>query len=192
MDINTDIHSVIIKFLTIEDLKQIKTINKKFYEDITLNKIIIREMIINERNITRKNFLYSNLNKFIVDILLIKYKNIDTIYNKYQNIDNDYTKELHISIIDDIYGLITSNIYDPYPKYINNFIYIDTIFIIILNTNFSISHNIRLLDVLNKHLSICKDYPKILKFIYLSSKRISYSSEPIFTYNHYNNSYFLT
>ena len=192
MNFNTNIHSIIISFLTIKELKEISTINKIFYNDIILNKKTIQEMIINELNIEKRDFLFLNMNKFIVDILLIKYKNISTIYDKYKNIDNDFSKNLSISILDDIFELIGSHLYDPYSQYIMTFVYIDTIFINILNRNFGNGINRRLLDILNKHLNICKDDPKMLRFIYLTSKRISYSSEPIFTFDENQNSYFLS
>ena len=65
MNISTNIQSVIIQYLTVDEINDIKTINK---------------------TIKQRNFLHNNISVIITNILLIKYKTIQNIYNKYKNI----------------------------------------------------------------------------------------------------------
>jgi hypothetical protein len=183
---NTNTHSIIIQFLKIKELDEIKTINKKFYQDLIFNKQTIRDMIIREKHIKQKKFLNYVFDSHIIDILLIKYGKIDTLYNKYKNINLVYV-QLYIDVLDDIFNLIASHSFDPYTSYTKSFVHIDSIFIRILNGMFI--DKTKLSNILNTHLNACRHNKKLLNFIYLTSKRISYAFEPILTYDVSDNSY---
>ena len=45
MNISTNIQSVIIQYLTVDEINDIKTINKTFYNDLIKNKKVIKDMI---------------------------------------------------------------------------------------------------------------------------------------------------
>ena len=42
MNISTNIQSVIIQYLTVDEINDIKTINKTFYNDLIKNKKVLR------------------------------------------------------------------------------------------------------------------------------------------------------
>ena len=178
-EINTNIQSIIIPFLKIKELSKIKTINKNFYNDLNKNKKTISKMIKLETFLKKKNFLYRNISKIITDILLIKYTTIENIYDKFKNIE--YSSSIYyINILEDIFGLIINNHFDPYKKYTKNFVYIDMIFIRILNSYYN---KAEFVSFINTYLNASRDQEKIYNFIYLTSKRMIYNYNSYFVFN---------
>jgi hypothetical protein len=111
MKLNTNIQSVMIQFLKVKELKQIQTINKNFHNDLIKNKKTIQNMIKYETFLFQRSFLYDAISERIVNILLIKYDTIETIYNKYKNIDyHQYYSSPHYTLIlKDIFDLMIDN-----------------------------------------------------------------------------------
>jgi len=171
-----------IQFLKVKELEKIKTINKNFYNDLTKNKKIIHKMIKHETFLKQRNFLHYTLSEIITNILLIKYDTIETIYNKYKNIhySHHYSSSLYTLILTDIFNLMIDNRFDPYKNYTKNFVYIDMIFIRILKSFYNGSNFVTLI---NTYLNASRDNEKINKFIYLTSKRMTYNYNPTFVFN---------
>jgi len=177
MNTNSNIQSIIIEFLKVKELKKIKTINKNFYNDLIKNKKTIQIMIKRETYIKRKNFLYNHLSKIIIDILLIKYHDIDTIYNKFGN---------YFDILKDVYNLIINHRFNPYNNYAVNFVYIDMIIIKTLGAMYTPE---RFVFFINDCLDQTKYDPKIHLFIYLTSKRLIYSCNNSYYWNQNTQNY---
>jgi hypothetical protein len=182
MNLNTNIQSVMIQFLKVKELKQIQTINKNFHNDLIKNKKTIQNMIKYETFLFQRSFLYDAISERIVNILLIKYDTIETIYNKYKNIDyHQYYSSPHYTLIlKDIFDLMIDNRFNPYKNYANNFVYIDMIYIRILRSFYGGSNFI---TFINEYLNASKDNEKINKFIYLTSKRMTYNYNATFVFN---------
>jgi hypothetical protein len=177
MNISTNIQSIIIQFLKVKELKKIKTINKVFYNDLIKNKRTIQIMIERETYIKRKTFLYNHLSEIITDILLIKYHDIDTLYNKFGN---------YFDLLKDILNLIINHKFDPYKNYAMNFVYID---MIIIKTLTKLYTPERFVFFINECLDRTKYDPKIHLFIYLISKRLIYSCNNSYYWNQNTQNY---
>lgn len=178
-NISQNIQSVIIPFLKVNELYKIKTINKNFHNDLIKNKKTIQNMIKHETFLYQRSFLYDAISERIVNILLIKYDTIETIYNKYKNIHYHqyYSSTL---ILKDIFDLMIDNRFNPYKNYANNFVYIDMIYIRILRSFYGGSNFI---TFINEYLNASRDNEKINKFIYLTSKRMTYNYNATFVFN---------
>jgi len=182
MNISQNIQSVIIPFLKVNELYKIKTINKNFHNDLIKNKKTIQNMIKHETFLYKRSFLYDAISERIVNILLIKYDTIETIYNKYKNVhySQHYSSSLYTLILKDIFDLMIDNRFNPYKNYANNFVYIDMIYIRILGSFYSGSNFI---TFINTYLNASRDNEKINKFIYLTSKRMIYNYNATFVFN---------
>jgi len=180
MNLNTNIQSIIIPFLKIKELSKIKTINKEFYNDLNKNKKTISKMIKHETFLKQKYFLYNTISDIITNILLIKYNTIENVYDKYKNVEYSSSSSIYISILTDVFDLIIDNRFDPYKNYTKNFVYIDMIYIRILRSYYNES---TFITFINKYLIASRDNEKIHKFIYLTSKRLTYNFNSTFTFN---------
>ena len=171
--INTDIQSIMIKFLKVNELEKIKNINKNFHHNLILNKKTINDMIKLEIFIRNKRYLFCTLSEDITNILLIKYNDINNIKEHFHN---------YKGILRDIYNLIITRQFDPYKKYAKNFVYIDMILIKTLSSLYNSNHQEFVLFI-NDFLIRSIGDPKINLFILLSTKRMLYSCSTVFYFN---------
>ena len=67
MNISTNIQSVIIQYLTVDEINDIKTINKTFYNDLIKNKKVIKDMI-DKKNLLNKEIFYIIIYQLLLQI----------------------------------------------------------------------------------------------------------------------------
>jgi len=72
------------------------------------------------------------------------------------------------------------NRFDPYKNYAYNFVYIDMMYIRILRSPYFENHFV---SFINTYLNASRDQEKIYKFIYLTSKRITFNYNSTLVFN---------